>query len=101
MDRAKLDYKNLHVNLSTLTRTLELNWKSDQHDSLKAQRLCTSMTANMDPDKQQWKEKSTLCPEFRDQGKSHSELPTSSYPTSYTNNIKMNSKRNLMCISEK
>lgn len=59
------------------------------------------MTANVHPDKQQGKEKWAVCPEFRDEGKLPSELPSNSYLISYTNNIKMNSKRNLMCMCEK
>lgn len=39
--------------------------------------------------------------EFRDQEKLHSEPPTSSYPTPYTNNIKMNSKRKPIYMYEK
>lgn len=59
------------------------------------------MTANVHPDKQQGKEKWAVCPEFINQGKLPSELPSNSYLISYSNNIKMNSKRNLMCMCEK
>ena len=55
------------------------------------------MTANVHPDKQQGKEKWAVCPEFGDQGKLPSELPSNSCLISYTNNVKMN----CMCMCEK
>lgn len=55
------------------------------------------MTASVHPDKQQGKEKWAVCPEFINQGKLQvNYLATLSH--FYSNNIKMNSKRNLMCM---